>query len=52
LNGEEDEVGMLMMYETWNKKLVAQDIKQVKAIITKVKKNKQKQCKIGLKIHQ
>ena len=31
--------GMLMMYETWNKKkLVAQDIKQVKAIITKVRK--------------
>ena len=30
--------GMLMMYETWNKKLVAQDIKQVKAIITKERK--------------
>jgi hypothetical protein len=30
--------GMLMMYETMNKWLVAQDIKQVKAIITRVRK--------------
>ena len=30
--------GMLMMYETMNKWLVAQDMKQVKAIITKVMK--------------
>ena len=30
--------GMLMMYETTNKWLVAQDIKQVKAIIAKVRK--------------
>ena len=31
--------GMLMMYETMNKWLVAQDVKQVKAIITKVRKS-------------
>ena len=30
--------GMLMMYETMNKWLVAQDIKQVKATITRVRK--------------
>ena len=42
--------GMLMMYETMNKWLVAQDIKQVKAIITKVMKlTQKKQTKTNVK---
>jgi hypothetical protein len=48
--------GMLMMYETMNKWLVAQDIKQVKAIITRVRKfnirkTSKNKCEIGLKNH-
>jgi hypothetical protein len=43
------EYGMLMMYETMNKWLVAQDIKQVKTIITKVMKIIKKTSKNNVK---
>jgi uncharacterized membrane protein len=53
-SGERDEMwnemGMLMEHETMNKWLVAQDIKQVKAIITRVRKlTQEKQAKTNVK---